>query len=459
MFHKVLIANRGEIAVRIIRACQELGVRTVVAYSQADRYSLAVRLADEAVCVGPPAPARSYLNPPALISAALITGCDAVHPGYGFLSENPYFAEICAQCQLTFIGPSPEAIRLMGDKAIARQTMRAAGLPVIPGSDGVLRTVDEAVDLAREIGYPVLLKAVAGGGGRGMRVVQDEAELLRGFPTARAEAEAAFGQGDLYMERFLTGMRHVEIQVLADTHGHAIHLGERDCSVQRRHQKIVEEGPSPIVSADLRAQMGESSVQGIRSIGYANAGTLEFLMAPDGQFYFMEMNTRIQVEHPVTELITGVDLVKWQLRIAAGERLTLNQKDVRIRGHAIECRINAEDPARDFLPSGGEVEYFLPPGGPGVRVDTHLYAGYALPGVYDSMIAKIITYGETRDEAIARMRRALSECVITGVTTTMPFQHSLMGDPVFQGGRFDLSYLARFMERQRDAERRDPGSR
>ncbi|HEU4322517.1 MAG TPA: acetyl-CoA carboxylase biotin carboxylase subunit [Roseiflexaceae bacterium] len=459
MFHKVLIANRGEIAVRIVRACQELGVHTVVAYSQADRYSLAVRLADEAVCVGPPAPARSYLNPPALISAALITGCDAIHPGYGFLSENPYFAEICAQCQLTFIGPSPEAIRMMGDKAIARQTMRAAGLPVIPGSDGVLRSVDEAVDLAREIGYPVLLKAVAGGGGRGMRVVQDEAELLRGYPTARAEAEAAFGQGDLYMERFLTGMRHVEIQILADTYGHAIHLGERDCSVQRRHQKIVEEGPSPIVSADLRARMGDAAVQGIRSIGYANAGTLEFLMAPDGQFYFMEMNTRIQVEHPVTEMITGVDLVKWQLRIAAGERLTLTQKDVRIRGHAIECRINAEDPTRDFLPSGGEVEYFLPPGGPGVRVDTHLYAGYTLPGVYDSMIAKIITYGETRDEAITRMRRALNECVITGVTTTMPFQHSLMGDPVFQEGRFDLSYLARFMERQREAERRDPGSR
>ena len=459
MFHKVLIANRGEIAVRIVRACQELGVRAVVAYSQADRYSLAVRLADEAVCIGPGAPARSYLNPPALISAALITGCDAVHPGYGFLSENAYFAEICGQCQLTFIGPSPESIRLMGDKAVARQTMRGAGLPMIPGSEGVLRSLDEAIDLAHEIGYPVLLKAVAGGGGRGMRVVQDEGELLKAFPTARAEAEAAFGQGDLYMERYLTGMRHVEIQVLADHHGNAIHLGERDCSIQRRHQKIIEEGPSPIVSAELRARMGELAVQGIRSINYANAGTLEFLLGPDGQFYFMEMNTRIQVEHPVTEMITGVDLVKWQLRIASGERLTLTQKDVRIRGHAIECRINAEDPMRDFLPSGGEVEYFLPPGGPGVRVDSHLYAGYALPGVYDSMIAKIIAYGETRDEAITRMRRALGECVITGVTTTMPFQLTLMSDPTFQQGTFDLSFLPKFMERQKNAERRDPGGR
>jgi acetyl-CoA carboxylase, biotin carboxylase subunit len=376
MFNKVLIANRGEIAVRIVRACQELGIRAVVAYSQADRDSLAVRLADEAVCIGPAAPARSYLNPPALISAALITGCEAVHPGYGFLSENPYFAEICGECKLTFIGPSPEAIRLMGDKATARQTMRAAGLPVIPGSDGALRSVDEAYDLAREIGYPVLLKAVAGGGGRGMRLVQDEAELARAYPTARAEAEAAFGQGDLYMERYLTGMRHVEVQVLADEHGHAIHLGERDCSIQRRHQKIVEEGPSPAVTAELRAAMGETALRGVQTISYANAGTIEFLLDPDGRFYFMEMNTRIQVEHPVTELITGVDLVKWQLRIAAGERLTLAQKDVRIRGHAVECRINAEDPARDFLPSAGEVEFFLPPGGPGVRIDTHLYAGY-----------------------------------------------------------------------------------
>jgi acetyl-CoA carboxylase biotin carboxylase subunit len=449
MFNKVLIANRGEIAVRIVRACQELGLRAVVAYSQADRDSLAVRLADEAVCIGPPAPARSYLNPPALISAALITGCEAIHPGYGFLSENSYFAEICGECKLTFVGPTPMAIRLMGDKASARQTMRAAGLPIIPGSDGILRNLDEAIDLAREIGYPVLLKAVAGGGGRGMRTVQDESELSRAYPTARAEAEAAFGQGDLYMERYLTGMRHVEVQVLADQHGNAIHLAERDCSIQRRHQKIIEEGPSPAVSPELRAAMGAAALAGVQAIGYTNAGTIEFLLGPDERFYFMEMNTRIQVEHPVTELIAGIDLVKWQLRIAAGERLTLAQKDVRIRGHAIECRINAEDPARDFLPSAGEVEFFLPPGGPGVRVDTHLYAGYTPPGVYDSLLAKVITWGEDRAEALVRMRRALSECIITGVTTTMPFQLDLLSDPVFQRGECDLSFLPALMQRQR----------
>jgi acetyl-CoA carboxylase, biotin carboxylase subunit len=450
MFEKVLIANRGEIAVRIIRACQELGVRAVVAYSQPDRDSLAVRLADEAVCIGPAAPARSYLNPPALITAALITGCDAVHPGYGFLSENPYFAEICGECNLTFIGPTPEAIRLMGDKAAARQSMRSAGLPVIPGSEGVVRGQEEALELAREIGYPVLLKAVAGGGGRGMRVVQEESELSRAFATAKAEAEAAFGQGDLYMERYLTGIRHVEVQVLADGDGHAIHLGERDCSIQRRHQKIIEEGPSPGVSAALRDAMGDAALVGVRAIDYSNAGTIEFLLGPDGHFYFMEMNTRIQVEHPVTELITGIDLVKWQLQIAAGERLTLAQKDVRIRGHAVECRINAEDPARDFLPSAGEVEFFLPPGGPGVRVDSHLYAGYTPPGAYDSLLAKVITWGEDRAEALARMRRALGECIITGVTTTMPFQLELLNDPVFERGEFDLDYLPALMQRWRD---------
>ena len=450
MFEKVLIANRGEIAVRIVRACQELGIRAVAAYSQAVRDSLAVRLADEAVCIGPPAPARSYLNPSALISAALITGCDAIHPGYGFLSENPYFAEICAECKLTFVGPSPEAIRLMGDKAVARQTMRAAGLPVIPGSEGTLRSLDEALELARTIGYPVLLKAAAGGGGRGMRLVHDESELVRAFATARAEAEAAFGQGDLYMERYLTGMRHVEVQVLADHHGHAIHLGERDCSIQRRHQKIIEEAPSPVVSAELRAAIGEAALRGVQAIGYTNAGTIEFLLGPDGRFYFMEMNTRIQVEHPVTELVTGLDLVKWQLRIAAGERLTVAQKDVRIRGHAVECRINAEDPDRDFLPSAGEVEFYLPPGGPGVRIDSHLYAGYTPPGVYDSLLAKVITWGEDRAEALARMRRALSECIITGLTTTVPFQLVVLNDAAFQRGEFDLGFLPALMQRQKD---------
>jgi acetyl-CoA carboxylase biotin carboxylase subunit len=449
MLNKVLIANRGEIAVRIVRACQELGIRAVVAYSEADRDSLAVRLADEAVCIGPGAPARSYLNPPALISAALITGCDAVHPGYGFLSENAYFAEMCAECNLTFVGPSAQAIRMMGDKAMARQTMKSAGVPIIPGSDGVLRNLEEAIELASQIGYPVLLKAVAGGGGRGMRVVQDEAELNRAYPTAKAEAEAAFGQGDLYMERYLTGMRHVEVQVLADNYGHAIHLGERDCSIQRRHQKIIEEAPSPAVTPEIREAMGNAALAGVRAIQYANAGTMEFLLGPDGNFYFMEMNTRIQVEHPVTEQVTGVDLLKWQLKIASGERLTLAQKDVRIRGHAIECRVNAEDPARDFLPSTGEIEFFLPPGGPGVRTDTHLYAGYTPPGFYDSLLAKIITWGEDRDEAIVRMLRALDECIVTGITTTMPFQSELLNDPVFQHGDFDLSYLPTLMQRQR----------
>ncbi|HEU5011145.1 MAG TPA: acetyl-CoA carboxylase biotin carboxylase subunit [Roseiflexaceae bacterium] len=448
MFNKVLIANRGEIAVRIVRACQEMGIRSLVAFSEADRDSMAVRLADESFCIGPAAPARSYLNPPALITAALITGCDAIHPGYGFLSENAYFAEICSQCNVTFIGPSPEVIRLMGDKAMARRTMRDAGMPVIPGSDGVLRSADEALEVARDIGYPVLLKAVAGGGGRGMRVVQEESELLRAYSTARAEAEAAFGQGDLYMERYLTGMRHVEIQVLADEHGHAIHLGERDCSVQRRHQKIIEEAPSPAVSPEVRAAMGEAALRGVRALNYANAGTMEFLYGPDGKFYFMEMNTRLQVEHPVTEMVYGIDLVRWQLRIAAGERLTVTQKDVRIRGHAIECRINAEDPARDFLPSAGEVEFFLPPGGPGVRIDSHLYAGYTPPGMYDSLIAKIIAWGETRNEAIACMQRALTECVITGMTTTLPFQLAVLSDPVFKEGAFDLSFLSQMIERQ-----------
>jgi len=447
MLSKVLVANRGEIAVRIVRACQELGIRTVVAFSEADRDSLAVRLADEAVCIGPAAAAKSYLNPPALISAALITGCDGIHPGYGFLSENPYFAEMCADCKLTFIGPSAETIRLMGDKVIGRQTMRAAGVPTVPGSDGELKSVEEAIDLARQIGFPVLLKPSAGGGGRGMRVAYDESDLLRAYPTARAEAEAAFGRGDLLLEKYLTEVRHVEIQVLADSYGHSIHLGERDCSAQRRHQKIVEEAPSPIVDAALRARMGADAVSGIQSIGYVNAGTLEFLMDQAGNYYFIEMNTRIQVEHPVTELVTGTDLVRWQLLIASGERLTLQQNDVRIAGHAVECRINAEDPARDFLPSGGEIEFFLPPGGPGVRVDSHLYAGYTPPGNYDSLLAKIITYGDTRDDALNRMRRALNECIITGIKTTIPFQLALIDDPAFREGRMHTAYVAELLGR------------
>lgn len=445
MFNKILIANRGEIAVRIVRACHELGIRAVVAYSEADRYSLAVRMADEAVCIGPAPSPRSYLNQSALISAARITGCDAIHPGYGFLSENAYFAEICAQYGIKFIGPTPEAIRLMGDKAEGRNTMRAAGVPIVPGSEGELRSLEEAVELARGIGYPILLKPAGGGGGRGMRVANDEAELIRSFATAKSEAESAFGNGALLLEKYLPKVRHVEIQVLADEHGHAIHLGERDCSSQRRHQKIIEEAPSPAVSPDLRARMGEAALKGVRAIGYHNAGTMEFLLDPEGNFYFIEMNTRIQVEHPVTELVTGVDLVRWQLRIASGEHLTLQQSDIQLTGHAIQCRLNAEDPERDFMPSVGEIRHYLPSGGPGVRVDSHLYPGYMVPGNYDSLLAKLLVHAPNRDEAIMRMKRALNETVIEGVKTTMPFQLGLLDDDTFQHGFMHTRYVAEFM--------------
>ncbi|MEN9934785.1 MAG: hypothetical protein RLZZ387_1364 [Chloroflexota bacterium] len=447
MFNKVLIANRGEIAVRIVRACHELGIRAVVAYSEADRYSLAVRTADEAVCIGPAASSRSYLNPSALISAALISGCDAVHPGYGFLSENAYFAEICAQYQLQFIGPSAEAIRLMGDKAVGRLTMRAAGVPTVPGSEGELRNIDEALEVARQIGYPVLLKPSGGGGGRGMRVANDETELAKAYPTARAEAEAAFGNGALLLEKYLPHVRHVEIQVLGDRYGHAIHLGERDCSSQRRHQKIIEEAPSPAVSPELRERMGAAALAGVRAIGYENAGTMEFLLDPNGNYYFIEMNTRIQVEHPVTEMVTGLDLVKWQLRIAAGEPLTVQQSDVVLRGHAIEARINAEDPERDFMPASGEVEYYLPPGGPGVRVESHLYSGYTPPGAYDSLLAKLICWGQDRDEALGRMRRALQEYVITGIKTSIPFTQIMLDDAPFREGNISTRYVPELVHR------------
>ncbi|MFZ9857886.1 MAG: acetyl-CoA carboxylase biotin carboxylase subunit [Roseiflexaceae bacterium] len=445
MFNKILIANRGEIAVRIVRACHELGIRAVVAYSEADRYSLAVRMADEAVCIGPAPSPRSYLNQSALISAARITGCDAIHPGYGFLSENAYFAEICAQYGIKFIGPTPEAIRLMGDKAEGRNTMRTAGVPIVPGSAGELRSLEEAVELARGIGYPILLKPAGGGGGRGMRVANDEAELVRSFATAKSEAESAFGNGALLLEKYLPKVRHVEIQVLADEHGHAIHLGERDCSSQRRHQKIIEEAPSPAVSPELRARMGEAALKGVRAIGYHNAGTMEFLLDPEGNFYFIEMNTRIQVEHPVTELVTGVDLVRWQLRIAAGEHLTLQQSDIQLTGHAIQCRLNAEDPERDFMPSVGEIRHYLPSGGPGVRVDSHLYPGYMVPGNYDSLLAKLLVHAPNREEAIVRMKRALNETVIEGVKTTMPFQLGLLDDDTFQHGFMHTRYVAEFM--------------
>lgn len=449
MIEKVLIANRGEIAVRIVRACRELGIRSVVAYSEADRDSLAVRLADESVCIGPPPSSKSYLNAPSLISAALISGCDAVHPGYGFLSENPYFAEIVKQCQLTYVGPEPDVIAIMGDKAAARAAMREAGLPVMPGSEQTLTSVDEARELAQEMGYPVLIKAAAGGGGRGMRIVLDENELPRAFATAKAEAEVAFGNGALYMEKFLPVARHIEIQVLGDKYGNVIHLGERECSIQRRHQKLVEESPSPVVDQALRERMGAAAVAGAKAIKYSNAGTMEFLMDPEGNFYFIEMNTRIQVEHPITEWVTGVDLVKWQLLIAAGECLTLQQSDIRMTGHAMECRINAEDPARDFMPQAGEVDLFLPPGGPGVRIDSHLYSSYVVPPNYDSLLAKVVVWGANRKETIDRMQRALDECIITGIKTTIPFQQALMEDARFRSGDFSTRYLNEFIERNR----------
>ena len=447
--HKLLIANRGEIACRIARTARRLGLAVAGVHSSADAAARHVREIGASFRLGGPTAAESYLNIEAVVGAALRCGADAVHPGYGFLSENADFARAVEAAGLVFVGPRPETLERVGGKASAKLEARRLGIPVVAGSEGALDEPAAVAALVRTLPLPVLLKAVAGGGGRGMRVVQEEAELARAYATAKAEAEAAFGQGDLYLERYLTGMRHVEIQVLADHYGNAIYLGERDCSIQRRHQKIIEEGPSPAVNADLRARMGEAAIRGVQAIGYANAGTMECLLGPDGRFYFMEMNTRIQVEHPVTELITGVDLVKWQLRIAAGERLTLTQKDVRIRGHAIECRINAEDPDRDFLPSAGEVEFFLPPGGPGVRTDSHIYAGYTPPGTYDSLLAKVITWGENRDEALARMRRALSECIVTGVTTTMPFQLALLNEPDFRRGEIDLSFLPNLIQRQK----------
>jgi acetyl-CoA carboxylase, biotin carboxylase subunit len=443
LFRKILIANRGEIALRILRACHDLGVRAVVAYSDADRESLPVRLADEAVCIGPAQAARSYNNIPAVISAALITGCDAIHPGYGFLAENPYLAEVCGQVGVTFIGPRPEVIELMGNKAQAREAMRRAGVPIVPGSDGPVENLAEARQVARKIGYPLLVKAVAGGGGRGMRMVGDETELLRALPLAQAEAEAAFGNGAVYLERFVEHPRHIEVQILADHFGNTLAIGERDCSIQRRHQKLVEEAPAPNLPRKTRDALLKAAVKGAKAAKYTNAGTLEFLVDARGNHFFMEMNTRIQVEHPVTEITTGIDLVVWQIRIAAGERLTLTERDCEPRGHAIECRITAEDASRDFAPSVGDVDLYVAPGGPGVRVDSHLYAGYAVPPYYDSLLGKIIVWGRDRDEAVARMGRALTETVITGVPQTVPFLRQVMEDEAFRAGTYDTGYLRR----------------
>jgi len=446
MFRKILIANRGEIALRVIRACKELGIRTVAVYSEADRDSLHVRFADEDVCIGPPPARESYLNIPRLIAAAEVTGAEAIHPGYGFLAENAEFAEICEHSEITFIGPKADQIRQMGDKAVARRTMASVGVPTVPGSEGAVASVDEALEIAREIGFPVLIKAAAGGGGRGMRVAPDEASFAAQFQMAQSEAQAAFGDPSVYLERYLTRPRHIEFQVLGDQHGRVVHLGERDCSIQRRHQKLIEEAPSPALTPELRRAMGEAAVRGAAAIGYVSAGTIEFLLDEDGSFYFMEMNTRIQVEHPVTEMVTGVDLIKEQIRIAAGEPMSVPDGEaLELRGHAIECRINAEDPARNFQPSPGTISIFHPPGGPGVRVDTHAYGGYRVPPYYDSLIGKLIVHGNTREEALARMRLALESFIIEGVQTTIPFLLELIQDPEFAAGDVDTKYLERRM--------------
>lgn len=440
-FQKILVANRGEIAVRIIRACREMGIATVAVYSEADRESLHVRLADEAYCIGPTPSKDSYLNLTNIMSAATLTECDAIHPGYGFLSENADFAEICESCNITFIGPSADAISRMGDKSVAKKTMKEADVPVIPGSDGLVEDVEEAVSVARRIGYPVIIKATAGGGGRGIRLAEDEETLIREITTARQEAQKAFGNPGVYLEKYLTGMKHVEVQIIADKHGNVCHLGERDCSVQRRRQKLVEEAPCPVMTPALRERMGQAAVRAARAVNYSGAGTIEFLLGPDGQFYFMEMNTRIQVEHPVTEMVTGVDLIKEMISIAEGEPLSFTQEDVRFDGWAIECRINAEDPDRNFMPSPGRIGFYLPPGGPGVRVDSGAYPNCLITPHYDSMIAKLIVWGPTRDEAIARARRALGEFMIEGVKTTIPFHLKLLEHPTFAKGTFDIKFL------------------
>jgi acetyl-CoA carboxylase biotin carboxylase subunit len=444
MIEKILIANRGEIALRILRACRELGIRTVAVYSQADAESLHVKLADEAFCIGPPSPQRSYLHIPALISTAVVTGADAIHPGYGFLSENASFAEICANHRIKFIGPSVGAINSMGDKASARETMRAAKVPVVPGTQGLVTDEAEAYKVAEEIGFPVIIKATAGGGGRGMRVAADSVQLGTAIASARSEAAASFGDAGVYIEKYLKPIRHIEIQIFADQHGNCVHLGERDCSVQRRHQKLIEESPSPILTPEMRAKMGAAAVQAAKSIGYEGAGTVEFIFAGD-RFYFMEMNTRIQVEHPVTEMITGTDLIKEQIRVASGAKLSWKQEDIEFRGHAIECRINAEDPEKNFLPSPGKIDAYIAPGGPGVRIDSHCYPGYSIPPYYDSLVSKLIVWGKDRTEAIQRMQRALDEYAITGIKTTIPFHLQVLAHEAFQRGDVHTDFIEKYM--------------
>ncbi|NJD54829.1 MAG: acetyl-CoA carboxylase biotin carboxylase subunit [Nitrospirae bacterium] len=439
-FKKILIANRGEIAVRVIRACKELDIRTVAVYSDVDRDSLHVKLADESVCVGPASTAQSYNNIPSVLSAAEITDSEAIHPGYGFLSENPQFAEACLTSGITFIGPSSDSIRLGGDKAKARQTMKRRGVPVVPGSDGPVVTEEAALKTAKKIGFPVIIKASAGGGGRGMRIIREEAELEKLFFMAQREALTAFGNGELYMERYITEMRHIEVQIIADGKGNILHLGERDCSIQRRHQKLIEESPSPMASEKFRKKIGEYAVKAARALKYRNAGTVEFIVEPDGNIFFMEVNTRLQVEHPVTEFVTGIDIVKEQIRIAAGLPLEIKQPQIKIFGHAIECRINAEDPER-FIPCPGKITFLALPGGPGVRVDTAAYNGCVIPSHYDSLIAKLVVHGRDRQEAISRMKRALDEFIVEGIKTTIPFHKKVLNDPDFIKGDFNTGFV------------------
>ncbi len=450
LFNKILIANRGEIALRIICACRELGIKTVAVYSEADEHALHVRFADEDVCIGPARSIDSYLNVPAIISAAEITGADAIHPGYGFLSESAYLAEVCEACHIKFIGPYPNVIRLLGDKARARRAMKKAGVPCLPGSDGPVQGEEQATAVAKELGYPVIIKAVAGGGGRGMRIVRQVEELAPSLKTAQREAEAAFGVGDVYLEKYVEAPRHIEIQVMGDHHGNVVHLGERECSIQRRHQKLIEEAPSIALTDKQRKRLGSMVVDAARAVQYTNAGTFEFLMDPGGHFYFLEVNTRLQVEHPVTEFITGIDIVKEQIRVAAGRRLSVKQHEIEFRGHAVECRVNAEDP-ETFVPSPGVIHAFSVPGGPGVRVDTYAHSECTVSPYYDSLIAKIITYGRDRTEALARMRRTLEMTVVDGIKTSIPLHLKILQDPDFIAGRINTAFMDRFIKKKKSA--------
>ncbi|QHJ72446.1 acetyl-CoA carboxylase biotin carboxylase subunit [Planococcus halotolerans] len=442
---KVLIANRGEIAVRIIRACKEMDIETVAVYSEADKEALHVELADEAYCIGPKLSKDSYLNFSNIISVAKLTNCDGIHPGYGFLAENSSFAELCEECDIMFIGPTSDAISKMGTKDVARETMRKAGVPVVPGSTGIVASEEDGLEIAEKIGFPVIIKATAGGGGKGIRVARSREDFITGLRMTQKEAAAAFGNPGVYIEKFIEDFRHIEIQVLADSHGNAVHLGERDCSIQRRMQKLVEEAPSPALSPELRTEMGDAAVKAALAVDYRGAGTVEFIFdAVNQKFYFMEMNTRIQVEHPVTEMITGVDLIQQQLRVASGETLSFGQEDITFKGWSIECRINAENPAKNFMPSAGRVDMYLPPGGLGVRIDSAMYSGYSIPPYYDSMVAKLITFADTREEAVAKMKRALGEFVIEGVFTTIPFHLKLMDHEVFKSGDFNTKFLEKY---------------